>query len=354
MKVSKDKRHLFSQNPPRKLAKDRIQVAKRWGKLMAKDHVIRMECARLSFTETWWCIVIHLFSRYSPRKLAKATLLWLLLAKAKTQVAKGSRKIMAKDHVILTKSKRVFDTALNRLSSLRDGFGRRNQTSRRENTATKQASLPNPDISAMKMIVELCFETWNKNMMNHFEVTYKNVTRHIHHFQFFFAIFCFQHDSWGATLPWPQRKSRCRSWTEYCGIQTFGSSGRFGVGDLDFGTDPWDTWSWEFLALECFPANPGKGLKVKRFISSLSVIFLKNDVGRRHATSHKSQVFQLNPSSWGTGISWFPLFRINEGIKIKSQLTHGFVLQLFPLDAVLGSAEKRRGGFFGHWKEGLT
>lgn len=160
----------------------------------------------------------------------------------------------------------------NRLSSLRDGFGRWNQTSRRENTATKQASLPNPDISAMKMIVELCFETWNKNMMNHFEVTYKNVTRHIHHFQFCFAIFCFQHDSWGATLPWPQRQSRCRSWTEYCGIQTFGSSGRFGVGDLDFGTDPWDTWSWEFLALECFPANPGKGLKVKRFISSLSVI----------------------------------------------------------------------------------
>ena len=111
MKVSKDKRHLFSQDPPRKLAKDRIQVAKRWGKLMAKDHVIRMECARLSFTETWWCIVIHLFSRYSPRKLAKATLLWLMLAKAKTQVAKGSRKIMAKDHVILTKSKRVFYTA---------------------------------------------------------------------------------------------------------------------------------------------------------------------------------------------------------------------------------------------------
>ena len=29
MKVSKDKRHLFSQDPPRKLAKDRIQVAKR-------------------------------------------------------------------------------------------------------------------------------------------------------------------------------------------------------------------------------------------------------------------------------------------------------------------------------------
>ena len=57
------------------------------------------------------CIVIHLFSRYSPRKLAKATLLWLLLAKAKTQVAKGSRKIIAKDHVILTKSKRVFYTA---------------------------------------------------------------------------------------------------------------------------------------------------------------------------------------------------------------------------------------------------
>ena len=111
MKVSKDKRHLFSQDPKRKLAKARIQVAKRWGKLMAKDHVIRMECARLSFTETWWCIVIHLFSRYSPRKLAKATLLWLLLAKAKTQVAKGSRKIIAKDHVILTKSKRVFYTA---------------------------------------------------------------------------------------------------------------------------------------------------------------------------------------------------------------------------------------------------
>ena len=104
MKVSKDKRHVFSQDPPRKLAKARIQVAKRWGKLMAKDHVIRMECARLSFTETWWCIVIHLFSRYSPRKLAKATLLWLLLAK-------GSRKIIAKDHVILTKSKRVFYTA---------------------------------------------------------------------------------------------------------------------------------------------------------------------------------------------------------------------------------------------------
>ena len=111
MKVSKDKRHLFSQDPKRKLAKARIQVAKRWGKLMAKDHVIRMECARLSFTETWWCIVIHLFSRYSPRKLAKATLLWLLLAKAKTQVAKGSQKIIAKDHVILTKSKRVFYTA---------------------------------------------------------------------------------------------------------------------------------------------------------------------------------------------------------------------------------------------------
>ena len=111
MKVSKDKRHLFSQDPPRKLAKDRMQVAKRWGELMAKDHVIRMECARLSFTETWWCIVTHLFSRYSPRKLAKATLLWLLLAKAKTQVAKGLRKIMAKDHVILTKSKRVFYTA---------------------------------------------------------------------------------------------------------------------------------------------------------------------------------------------------------------------------------------------------
>ena len=111
MKVSKDKRHLFSQDPKRKLAKARIQVAKRWGKLMAKDHVSRMECARLSFTETWWCIVIHLFSRYSPRKLAKATLLWLLLAKAKTQVAKGSRKIIAKDHVILTKSKRVFYTA---------------------------------------------------------------------------------------------------------------------------------------------------------------------------------------------------------------------------------------------------
>jgi len=29
MKVSKDKRHLFSQDPPRKFAKDRIQVAKR-------------------------------------------------------------------------------------------------------------------------------------------------------------------------------------------------------------------------------------------------------------------------------------------------------------------------------------
>ena len=88
-----------------------IQVTKRWGKLMAKDHVIRMECARLSFTATWWCIVIRFFSRYSPRKLAKATLLWLLLAKAKTQVAKGSRKIIAKDRVILTKSERVFYTA---------------------------------------------------------------------------------------------------------------------------------------------------------------------------------------------------------------------------------------------------
>jgi len=113
MKVSKDKRHLFSQDPPQKLAKARIQVAKRWGKLMVKlkDHVIRMECARLSFTEAWWCIVIHLFSRYSPRKLAKTTLQWLLIAKAKTQVAKGSRKIIAKDHVILTKSERVFYTA---------------------------------------------------------------------------------------------------------------------------------------------------------------------------------------------------------------------------------------------------
>ena len=77
MKVSKDKRHLFSQDPKRKLAKARIQVAKRWGKLMAKDHVIRMECvARLSFTETWWCIVIQLYIGFHgiPRESSRKQL----------------------------------------------------------------------------------------------------------------------------------------------------------------------------------------------------------------------------------------------------------------------------------------
>ena len=71
MKVSKDKRHLFSQDPKRKLAKARIQVAKRWGKLMAKDHVIRMECARLSFlkhADVLLYICFHGIPRESSRK----------------------------------------------------------------------------------------------------------------------------------------------------------------------------------------------------------------------------------------------------------------------------------------------
>lgn len=181
-------------------------------------------------------------------------------------------------------------------------------------------------------------------MMNHFEVTYKNVTRHIHHFQFFFAIICFQHDSWGATLPWPQRQSRCRSWTEYCGIQTFGSSGRFGVGDLDFvGTleilEAENFWLWSVSR------NPGKGLKVKRFISSLSVIFLKNGCGTQ--ARHESQVTSVSIESKQLGYRDFLISLVSdEGIKIKSQLTHGFVLQLFPLDRCFGLSGKTQGGPF--------
>ena len=160
----------------------------------------------------------------------------------------------------------------------------------------------------------------------------------------FFAIFCFQHDSWGATLPWPQRQSRCRSWTEYCGIQTFGSSGRFGVGDLDFvGTleilEAENFWLWSVSR------NPGKGLKVKRFISSLSVIFLKNDVGRRHL-SHKSQVFQLNPSSWGTGISWFPLFSDQWRNQDKESTNAWFCASTVSAGRCFGLSGKTQGGPF--------
>ena len=46
-----------------------------------------------------------------PAKARESNFAVIAAAKAKTQVAKGLRKIMAKDHVILTKSKRVFYTA---------------------------------------------------------------------------------------------------------------------------------------------------------------------------------------------------------------------------------------------------
>ena len=53
-------------------------------------------------------ICFHGIPRESSRKQLCCD---CVLAKAKTQVAKGSRKIIAKDHVILPKSKRVFYTA---------------------------------------------------------------------------------------------------------------------------------------------------------------------------------------------------------------------------------------------------